>query len=250
MKNFIASVFTAFIVLAIATILIGATYVPVGKQAMVKNKLNGDITLIDQSGMTFVFPFVNSVHKVSVAEQSYDYKDTANTKDSIQATYSMTINAKVDDVNKFYSRRFTLTDKDMYTVINSELTKSLDRVSNKYQYSYIKSNVASIGNEVRDDVNKELKGYGLEVKSVSIKGFDAPESVEKAIQDKISKEQQAKATKYDVEKAENESKAQKIKQDSVSEEQQQMELCDKAIAKGAGNSPACYFGDKTYVVSK
>lgn len=241
---------TVILLIVLFLFTVALTYVPVGKQAMVKNKVTGETTLIEKPGMSFVTPFVDSVHKVSVAQRSYDYKDTANTKDNIQVTYNSTITGKIDDVSKYYGKRYNLSDENIQQLVNSELTKSLDRVSNKYEYNYIKANVASVGEEITANVNKTLSSYGLEITSVSIKGFDAPESVEKAIQAKIAKQQQAESTKYDVEKATNEAKAQKIKQDSVSDEQQQMDLCDKAIAKGDSQSPACNFSAKTYVTTK
>lgn len=229
--------------------IISITYVPVGEQAMVKNRLNGETYLIKDNGITLTKPLVESAQMVSVAENTYSYDDQANTNDNIQVTYNTSVTYKIIDANLYYNKRFTFETDNIIQLMNSELTKSLDRVSNKYTYDHVKSNVAAVGDEITADSNKTLSTYGIEIVSVSVKGFAAPETVEAAIQDKVSKQQQMEASVYEVEKAENEAKAQKVKQQAVSQEQQQMELCNNAIANKQGNSPACYFGEGNLTIA-
>lgn len=238
--------FIALVVLGIIAFNVFTYGIDQGEVAVLKNTMDGNLTYDTEAGLN-TKGFFDKVLKISTSEKTYSREDTANTSDNVQLTYETKVTYTVVDAQKFYETKFKTEDEAIQAVINKDLTKALDTVSNKYTYDYIKSNIASIGDQITASVNTTLKNYGLEVRGVNIVGIKAPESIDKAINAKISKQQTAEASKYEVEKAQNEAKAQKVRQSNVSAEQQQINLCQSAIDKGNAYSPACYFGQGIYV---
>lgn len=246
-KVVISGIIGGVILIAALVILYTSTYkIPNGQQAVLKNSFTGDSRVQTDAGFKTKLPW-EDVKKVSIGEQTYDREDSANTSDNVQLTYNFKVSYKLVDVDKFWNQKYNLSKDTQQTVINKSVTKVLDKVSNKYDYDYIKGNIASVGDEMTALATDSLTNYGIEIIGVDIVDIAAPESIDNAINNKIKKQQEAEASKYEIEKAENEAKAQKVKEESVSSEQQQMELCQNAIDAGNGNSPSCYFGNGTYV---
>ncbi len=261
MRNKKAALGTGIGIIVIGIIvytLAGLTFVKVGDYGIAIDKFNGNVVELKDAGFYWNEPISHKIMKTSVREHTGDIMDgkndyatdQANTEDNVQLTYNFKIIWKFEDPKEFFNKKYNLKESEAIEIIRQEETKALDRVSNKYSYDFIKSNVAQIGEEVTKEINVGLDQYGLKVSSFSIVGFSAPESVEKKIQEKVSKQQEAEASKYEIEKAQNEAKAQKIKQDATSKQQQQIELCNKAIDKGQADNPACYFGDGSYVTAQ
>ncbi len=257
-KTTIIATLITVIVIAVIYFISGLTFVKVGDYGIAINKFSGDVVELKDAGFYWNEPISHKIMKTSIREHTGDIMDgkndyatdQANTSDNVQLTYNFKLIWKFEDPKKFFNKKYNLKDAEAIEIIRQEETKALDRVSNKYNYDFIKSNVAQIGEEVTKEINVGLEKYGLKVSSFSIVGFSAPESVEKKIQEKVSKQQEAEASKYEIEKAQNEAKAQKIKQEATTEDQQQIELCNKAIAKGQSDNPACYFGDGSYLTAQ
>lgn len=240
------SIIGVLVILGIILFALCTYNIPNGSQAVLRNSFTGEARVETEPGFSTKIPW-EDVQKISIAEQTYKREDNANTSDNVQLTYNFKVSYKITDVQKFWDKKYALDVDTQKVVINKETTKVLDKVSNKYEYDYIKGNIASIGDEMTSFANDALVDYGIEIIGIDIVDIAAPESIEKAINQKITKQQQAEASKYDVEKAQNEAEAQKAKQDTVSQEQQQMELCQNAIDAGNANSPSCYFGNKLYI---
>jgi regulator of protease activity HflC (stomatin/prohibitin superfamily) len=219
-----------------------------GENGVVINRLNGETTFVDQAGVHLKKPFVETVKTSTTKEQVYAYSDTGNSKDQLPITYNTQITYKVVDTNKLYLERRDLREENTQQLINTVMTEALDVVSSQYDYTYIKSNVAKVGSEIQDYANSQLKDkYGIEIVNVSISSVNTTPEMEASITNKLVKEQEAQASEQEVVKAQNNAEAQKIMEQSVSQEQQQNQLCAKAIESGDGDSPACYYGDGTYV---
>lgn len=231
-------------VIAAATLLIGVGglyKLDPGEQAIVVDRLDGSTELVTDIGYGFSMPIITSVEETTTAEQVYSREDTANTKDAIQTTFKGNVTFKVNDVEKFYSKKYSVSYDHMTKVINNELTKALDTVANTYEYEWIKSNVAQFSAEVVTAVNIPLEDYGLQVVNYTIESLVVPENIQKSLDDKVAKQQAAEASKYDTEKAEEQAKQQAIKEESGSQSQEA--LCQQAIQEGQENNPACYFGE-------
>lgn len=233
--------------LGLLYVIAGFTYVAPSDNLLTVNRFSGESTFDNKPGVKFVEPISNSIFTVNIKENVIDYEDTGNTKDNIQTTFVAKLNYKIVDIEKYYDKRFNVSDENIQALILSEMTKAMDTTTNMHDYEYIKSNVAKIGTELSENGNVYLSSYGIDIVSINIMSLEVPKEIDAAIQDKVVKQQQADASKYAVEKAQNESEALKIKQNSVDQAQQQKELCQKAIDKGQSNSPSCYFGDGTYV---
>ncbi len=244
-KIIVVSVITVIIALAIGLfMLIGLYKLDPGEQAIIVNKLDGSTELVTDIGYGFSMPVVTDVNTTTTAEQVYDREDTANTADAIQTTFKGTITFKVNDVEKFYSKKYNVSYDAMTKVINTELTKALDVVANTYDYEWIKSNVAAFSEEVVAAVNIPLESYGLQVVNYTITSLVVPENIQKALDDKVAKQQAAEAAQYDTQKAEEQAKQQEIQEASGAQSQEA--LCQQAIKAGQTNNPACYFGEGDY----
>lgn len=246
-----------FIVVVLFLGITGLYKVDPGQQAVVVNRLDGTTELVEEVGFGWEAPFVNKVSKITTAETVYDHSDTANTSDAIQTTFNGKVTYVVNDVEAFYNKKYTTDQEAVQSVINTNLTKALDTVANKYSYEEIKSNVAQFSTEVVNAVNPMIADYGIEVVQYSITGLVVPESIQASLDKKVTDEQNAKAKTAAAEEnlkteqaqtaaAEEEAKQQEIKEESGS--QSQGALCQQAIAAGQTQSPACYFGEGDFTV--
>lgn len=215
---------------------------PQNTQTLIINRVNGSIESTSTSGMMWLPPYVKyaiSAETVSGNEQA-DF--TANAKDNIQLVFSSQFITRIDDLKTFYQRSGKTTSKEALDFTKNYIDEAFDIVVNKYDYDYVKSHIAELGNEITAAAADRIgKDWGVTIERVVISGVKAPDTVEQAIQEKIKKQQEAEASKYLVEKAQQEIQAQKLLNE-VPNEQQQKKLCQAAIDKGQSSSPACYFG--------
>lgn len=222
------------------------------ENALIINNLTGNIELDESAGLSYTLPIINKVVKSPKVNTTFNTTQDGNSKDNIQVNFSINVEYKLVDQVALYKKLgsidTTVNNDVSINYINTYLSNSVDTITNKKTYDEIKSNISDMSFEVTESLKETLpKDSGIEIIKIVIDSVDAPESVEKAIQNKIVKQQEMEASEFEVEKAKNEAEAQRIKQDSVSASQQQLEACIKAIEKGNANSPACYFGNGTYV---
>lgn len=213
------------------------------EQALIVKTWTGDLSVDSDAGLSITNPITNRVDIVHVTQQNYSSPQDGNSKDNIQVTFEITVEYNIANVKEVYKKIGVIDNSSIERYISSYLSTSVDKVTNKYTYDEIKSQINMISSEVTSELNGVLPSdLGVNIAKVVVDSVGAPEKVETAIQEKLAAQQSAEASAYKVQQAESEAKAQRIKEESVSQEQQQLELCREAINSGNANSPACYFG--------
>ncbi|MFV0274938.1 MAG: SPFH domain-containing protein [Bacilli bacterium] len=241
------------IIIFIGLILASGIYTTLATEnAVIINRVTGNVSLDTSAGVGYALPIFEKVVVSPKTSIIFNSVHDGNTKDNIQVTFKITIEYKLTNQAALYKKLGQIdTNKNNEVTlkyIDTYLSNSIDTVTNKNTYDSIKSNISDMSKEVTTILKDTLpKDSGIEIIKAVVDSVNAPESVEKAIENKLAKQQEMEASEFEVEKAKNEAEAQQIKQNSVSERQQQLEACIKAINKDTGNSPACYFGNGTYV---
>lgn len=238
-------------VVAVILAAIGVTsiyFIQPTENALLINKFSGNVSVASRAGINFKNPLTTSVEIFDITSMGYEVDQDGNSKDNIQVTFNISVEYKVIDPKQVYLKINRTSNNEVQWYITTYLSTSVDKVTNLYTYDHIKSNINSISLEITSELKTILPDdFGVSITKVVVDSVQAPETVESAIENKIAQQQEAEAAAYKVEQAENEAKAQKIKEDSISQQQQQLELCREAINANNANSPACYFGDGTYV---
>lgn len=238
--------------IVVITLITGLYTTSQTENALIINNLTGKIELDTKAGLSYTFPIINKVVKSPKVNTTFISSQDGNSKDNIQVNFSINVEYKQVDQVALYKKLGKIDTPNNNEVtknyINTYLSNSVDTITNAKTYDEIKSNISAMSIEVTNSLKETLPtDAGIEIIKVVIDSVDAPENIETAIQNKIVKQQEMEASQFEVEKAKNEAEAQRIKQDSVSASQQQLEACIKAIEKGNASSPACYFGNGTYV---
>jgi regulator of protease activity HflC (stomatin/prohibitin superfamily) len=120
-----------FFVVVLPLFLSSIYMISPGENGVVINRLNGETTFVDQAGVHFKKPFVETVKTSTTKEQVYAYSDTGNSKDQLPITYNTQITYKVVDTNKLYLERRDLREENTQQLINTVMTEALDVVSSQ-----------------------------------------------------------------------------------------------------------------------
>ncbi len=249
MKKRVLLVFVSAVMGILAIFIILSMYIIEPTEAALKvNRFTGNVSVDNTAGLSFANSLTTRVSTFDMTAMGYEVSQDGNSQDNIQVSFQISVEYKVIDPKAVYLKINKTEDAEIQWYINTYLSTSVDKVTNLYTYDYIKSNINSVSGEITTSLKDILPSdFGVDITKVVVDSVKAPDTVEAAIQNKIAQQQEAEAAEYKVEQAENEAKAQKIKESSISQEQQQLELCREAINAKNANSPACYFGDGTYV---
>lgn len=170
---------------------------------VVFNSMNGGIqdeTLPEGFQSKSIF---SKVTKISTANRSIELETTGQTKDSIYATFELTIVYKIDttDAGKFY--RVTSTDDISSSQINSIVKESLQSATTQVDiYSVMGSELESVRFSFEETLRERLYDrYFVTLVSASFDDIDAGSEIESVIKQKAEALQQIEIANANAEAA-------------------------------------------------
>ena len=158
------------------------------------------IDTVDEAGMHFKIPFVDSVKYFSKATQFYDIPPSeVLTSDKQNMTVDCYILWSISDPKLFYQtlgstvvaeqRLDALTYNELKTVMGTLAQSDIINMEDGAKRNDIYENISS-------DVNALAATYGIRVEDVKIKQFDLPESNLNAVYSRMISERNQMAEKY------------------------------------------------------
>ena len=156
------------------------------------------IETVDQPGLHFKVPFLDSVKYFSKATQFYDIPEVL-TSDKQNMTVDCYILWSISDPKLFYQtlgsktvaeqRLDALTYNELKTVMGTLAQSDIINMEDGAKRNEIYENIAA-------DVDSLAKTYGIRVEDVKIKQFDLPESNLNAVYSRMISERNQMAEKY------------------------------------------------------
>ena len=192
------------------------------------------VRVIDHPGLQFKLPYQNVViydRRILDFEPPAEEVIASDQKRLIIDTYAR---FKIINPLQFYQSVGTETAADQR--LSSIISASLRRIiGNVELQAVISSQRAHIMKEIRDDVNNEAKGFGIDVVDVRLRRADLPKENEEAIYARMKTERQREAAQY---RAQGAQQAQQIRADA---DRQRIEIIADAqrqaqILRGEGDA--------------
>ncbi len=192
------------------------------------------VRVIEQPGLQFKLPYQNVViydKRILDFEPPAEEVIASDQKRLIVDTYAR---FKIVNPLQFYQSVGTenAADQRLSSIISASLRRI---VGNVELQAVISSQRANIMKQIRDDVNQEAKGFGIDVVDVRLRRADLPQENEDAIYARMKAERQREAAQY---RAQGAQQAQQIRADA---DRQRIEIIAEAqrqaqILRGEGDA--------------
>ena len=192
------------------------------------------VRVIEQPGLQFKLPYQNVViydKRILDFEPPAEEVIASDQKRLIVDTY---VRFKIINPLQFYQSVGTenAADQRLSSIISASLRRI---VGNVELQAVISSQRANIMKQIRDDVNQEAKGFGIDVVDVRLRRADLPQENEDAIYARMKAERQREAAQY---RAQGAQQAQQIRADA---DRQRIEIIADAqrqaqILRGEGDA--------------
>ena len=190
----------AVIVLAILIVVGSGYYTVAENQYACVFRFSEIVDTVDNAGMHFKVPFVDSVKYYSKATQIYDIPPSeVLTSDKQTMTVDCYILWKISDPQQFY-RTLSTSQKAEERLNAITYTAMKIAMGTLAQADIINMNDGAERNEIYEGitttVNNQAATYGISVEDVKIKQFDLPESNLNAVYSRMISERNQMAEKY------------------------------------------------------
>src|SRR6185437_13564362 len=192
------------------------------------------VRVVAQPGLQFKLPYQNVViydKRILDFEPPAEEVIASDQKRLIVDTYAR---FKIINPLLFFQSVGTenAADQRLSSIINASLRRIIGNVELQ---AVISSQRANIMKEIRDDVNNEAKGFGIDVVDVRLRRADLPQENEDAIYARMKAERQREAAQY---RAQGAQQAQQIRADA---DRQRIEIIADAqrqaqILRGEGDA--------------
>ena len=193
------------------------------------------IRVIDHPGLQVKWPLVQNVviydRRILDLEPPPEEVIASDQKRLVVDTYAR---FKITDPLQFYQSAGTEVAVD--TRLAATISASLRRViGNVELQAVISTERANIMRQIRDDVNTQMKSFGIDVVDVRLRRADLPEGNTQAIYERMKAERQREAAQY---RAQGAQQAQQIRADA---DRQRVEILAEAqkqsqILRGQGDA--------------
>ena len=197
MKKF---VIIGIILLVLVIVASGSFYTVEENQYACTFRFSEIVNTVDQPGIHFKVPFIDSVKYFTKATQLYDIPPSeVLTSDKQNMTVDCYILWSISDPQQFYRALETTAKAEdrLDAITYSALKRAMGTLA---QADIINMNDGAERNEIYEGiattVNQDASVYGIQVEDVKIKQFDLPESNLNAVYSRMISERNQMAEKY------------------------------------------------------
>lgn len=185
-------------VVLVAALLFGGVYtVETGQQGAVSRF--GKFISIEDEGLHFKVPLIDSVDTITVRNSAYEFKDLeVSTKDMQTITMNVVAQITVTDLDTLY-RKYKTNYKN--SLIEPRVREIVQANIAKYTIEEFVEKRQELSNNIFESIKKDLADDGLAITNVSIVNHDFSDKYDRAIEDKKVAEQEVETAKFIQEKA-------------------------------------------------
>ena len=167
-----------------------------GEQALVFNSFSGLKENVFGEGLHFKIPFVESAIKMNIRVQKQAETATSASKDLQDVSTQVTVNFQIDksqiiDIYRRIGQSTTNSDYMQSTIMNPIIQESVKSVTAHYTAEELITKRPNVKKEIDDMVGMRLKAYNILVTDISITDFKFSDVFTKAIEEKVTAEQNA-----------------------------------------------------------
>lgn len=202
-------------------------------------------------GLYFKLPFIDSIEKTNVRIQKISSQASAASKDLQTVDASIALNFHIDPTKVVYLYQ-NVGKNYQYDLITPAIQESIKSGTAKFTAEQLITRRQEVRDEIKNNLNQKLNRYGIIIDEFNIENFSFSESFDKAVEEKVTAEQQALAAKnkleqvkfeaqQKIEEAKGKAEALRVEAEAISSSQSILEL--EAIKKWDGKLPTYMGGD-------
>ncbi len=195
------------VILGVVALLANSfTYVPVGHRG-VATRFGGLTGQIRSEGVALKLPFVDGNRNMEVRVQKEETRASAASKDLQVVTSVVAVNYFIDPDQ--VANLFQNVGMDYkIRLISPVIQESVKSTTAKFTADELITRRTDVSDQILNELASKLSDFGIRVIDLNIVDFDFSESFNRAIEDKVTAEQQALAAKNKLEQVKYEAEQQ------------------------------------------
>ncbi len=181
-------------------------YVPVGYRG-VATRIGAITGQIRNEGISFKIPFIDGNRNIEVRVQKEQTSATAASRDLQVVTSVVALNYSIDPTKVVTLYQNVGLDYNA-RLLSPAIQESVKSTTAQFTADQLITKRAEVSDNILAELANKLSSYGIMVVDLNIVDFDFSDSFNKAIEDKVSAEQQALAAKNKLEQVKYEAEQQ------------------------------------------
>ncbi|WP_398484232.1 protease modulator HflC [Tardiphaga sp.] len=208
MKSGISGIVALIVLLVLVILGFGSLYtVRQTEQALVV-RLGEPVRVVTEPGLNFKVPFIDSV--ISIDKRILDLENPAQeliANDQRRLVVDAFARYKIKNALRFYQSIGSIqaANIQLTTLLNAAMRRVLGEVT---FIQIVRDDREGLMNKIRDQLDKEADGYGIQVVDVRIRRADLPDANSQAVYQRMQTERQREAAEF---RAQGGQKAQEIR---------------------------------------
>jgi modulator of FtsH protease HflC len=208
MKSGITGIVALFVLFAVVIVGYSSMFTVVQTEQVLVVRLGEPIRVVTDPGLNFKAPFIDTV--ISIDKRILDLENPSQeviASDQKRLVVDAFARYRIKDALRFYQRIGSIqaANIQLTTLLNAALRRVLGEVN---FITVVRDERESLMARIREQLDKEADGYGIQVVDVRIRRADLPEQNSQAVYQRMQTERQREAAEF---RAQGGQKAQEIR---------------------------------------
>jgi modulator of FtsH protease HflC len=208
MKSPVSGIATLFVLFVIAIVGYSSTFSVAQTEQVLVVRLGEPIRVVTQPGLNFKAPFIDTV--ISIDKRILDLENPSQeviASDQKRLVVDAFARYRIKNALRFYQSIGSIqaANIQLTTLLNASLRRVLGEVN---FITVVRDEREALMARIREQLDKEADGYGIQVVDVRIRRADLPEQNSQAVYQRMQTERQREAAEF---RAQGGQKAQEIR---------------------------------------
>jgi membrane protease subunit HflC len=208
MRSGIAGIVSLIVLFVVVIVGYSSIFTVAQTEQVLLVRLGEPIRVVTAPGLNFKAPFIDTV--ISIDKRILDLENPAQeviASDQKRLVVDAFARYRIDNALRFYQRIGSIqaANIQLTTLLNAALRRVLGEVN---FITVVRDEREGLMNKIRDQLDREADGYGIQVVDVRIRRADLPEQNSQAVYQRMQTERQREAAEF---RAQGGQKAQEIR---------------------------------------
>jgi membrane protease subunit HflC len=208
MRSGIAGIVSLILLFVVVIVGFSSMFTVAQTEQVLLVRLGEPIRVVTAPGLNFKAPFIDTV--ISIDKRILDLENPAQeviASDQKRLVVDAFARYRIDNALRFYQRIGSIqaANIQLTTLLNAALRRVLGEVN---FITVVRDEREGLMNKIRDQLDREADGYGIQVVDVRIRRADLPEQNSQAVYQRMQTERQREAAEF---RAQGGQKAQEIR---------------------------------------
>jgi modulator of FtsH protease HflC len=208
MRSGIAGIVSLILLFAVVIVGYSSMFTVAQTEQVLLVRLGEPVRVVTEPGLNFKAPFIDTV--ISIDKRILDLENPAQeviASDQKRLVVDAFARYRIKNALRFYQRIGSIqaANIQLTTLLNAALRRVLGEVN---FITVVRDEREGLMNKIRDQLDREADGYGIQVVDVRIRRADLPEQNSQAVYQRMQTERQREAAEF---RAQGGQKAQEIR---------------------------------------